>query len=217
MRVAGSWPFQLWLICTSACVCVCVLPSVHCPCSVFGCFPVLFPYTLHSATCAPVCLCCYCVCWLQFTQIWPYCRQVSLLWEVLQRDPGQQCDPGGRPSTATDVSYQARVADHHLMINLRDYQADFSLAFILWRGVSIVGPNINLVVSLSLSCSMISKEQFEKKKNDMLDSEPWVLPGQQLQCDTNVTAMKLLLFFFLFFVRRKHRTSKCLSLQVCWM
>jgi hypothetical protein len=28
---------------------------------------------------------------------------------------------------------------------------------------------------LSLSSSMISKDQFEKKKNDMLDPEPWVL------------------------------------------
>lgn len=97
---------------TNLYLCLCVCPSV-CPPAMLC--PRLFPcapFTLHSATCAPVCLCCYCVCWLQFTQIWPYCRQVSLLWEVLQRDPGQQCDPGGRPGTATDVSYQARVAEH---------------------------------------------------------------------------------------------------------
>ena len=180
MRVATSWLFQLWLICTSACVCVCmcVLPSVHRPCSVLGCFHVP-PFTLHCATCAPVCLCCYCVCWLQFTQIWPYCRQVSLLWEVLQRDPGQQCDPGRRPGPATDVSEQARVADHHLMIILRDYRA------VHLSGLHSVEGSFNhrsqhelTCLFMSFLCSMISKEQFEKKKNDMLDSEPWVLSGQ---------------------------------------
>ncbi len=153
MRVAGSWQSMtdLWLIWTSACacvcVCVCVPLSVHCSCCVLGCCRVLL-FTLHSATCTPVCLCCYCVCWLQFTQIWPYCRQVSLLWEVLQRDPGQQCDPGGRPGTATDVSYQARVAEHHQMIILRDYiRLFFSLDLILWKGFSVTGANMNLVVS----------------------------------------------------------------------
>lgn len=39
----------------------------------------------------------------------------------------------------------------------------------------ILWTNMNFV---SLSCSLISKDQFEKKKNDMLDSEPWVLSGQ---------------------------------------
>lgn len=154
---------------TNMYLCLCVCPSV-CP------LPMLCPRLLHSATCAPVYLCCYCVCWLQFTQIWPYCRQVSLLWEVLQRDPGEQCDPGGRPGTATDVSYKAPVADHRLMIILQAYQAVFSVAFILWK-LSITEASMNLL-SLCFSCSMISKEQFEKKKNDMLDSEPWVLSGQ---------------------------------------
>lgn len=130
MRVAGSWSFHLWLTCTFACVCmcvcICVLPSVHCPCSVLGCCRVP-PFTLRSTTRTPVCLCCYCVCWLQFTQIWPYCRQVSLLWEVLQRDPGQQCDPGGRPGTAADVSYPGLGGWCYLAIILRDYQAVQSL------------------------------------------------------------------------------------------
>ncbi len=46
---------------------------------------------------------CALVCWFQFTQIWPCCRQVSLLREVLQRDSGRQCYPGRRPSPAADV------------------------------------------------------------------------------------------------------------------
>lgn len=107
MRVAGSWPFQLWLTCTSACVCV--LLSVCCPSSVLGCCHVLRSLFILPPV-PPVCLCCYCVCWLQFTQIWPYCRQVSLLWEVLQWDPGQHCDPGGWSDTATDVSFQVLVS-----------------------------------------------------------------------------------------------------------
>lgn len=118
--MAGSWIIStVTNLYPSACVCmcVCVPPSVHCPCFVLGCCRVprllcILPPVRRFACAATVCA------GLQFTQIWPYCRQVSLLWEVLQRDPGQQCDPGGRPGTATDVSYQARVArkpaDDHL-------------------------------------------------------------------------------------------------------
>lgn len=39
---------------------------------------------------------------------------------------------------------------------------------------------------MSFLYSMISKEQFEKKKNDMLDSEPWVLSGQLPQLDSHL-------------------------------
>lgn len=108
--LTGSCPFQLWLTCTSACVSF-RLSTAHALSSV-----VTF---CHLCAGLPVLL--LCVRCLQFTQIWPYCRQVSLLWEVLQRYPGEQCDPGGRPGTATDVSFMAAVADHQLMIILRAY------------------------------------------------------------------------------------------------
>ena len=45
-----------------------------------------------------------CVMMDQFTQVWPSCWQVSLLWEVFHRDPGGECYPGWRPFTTPDVS-----------------------------------------------------------------------------------------------------------------
>lgn len=167
IRATGSWPFQPWLTCVSACVCVC--PSI-CP------LPVLCPRLLHSATCAPVYLCCYCVCWLQFTEIWPYCRQVSFLWKVLQWDPGEQCDPGGWPSPATDVSWT--VLGGQSWNN--DYLARLSGYFLpdLYFVKNFNHRNHYELGRLSFFRSMISKEQFEKKKNDTLDPEPWVLSRQ---------------------------------------
>lgn len=125
---AESWPVQLWLTCTSACVCLCVYVSVH---------PhVRLSAHAFSSTCTPVCLCCYCVRWLQFTQIWPYCRQVSLLWEVLQWDPGQQCEPGRRPGAAADVSCQSLGVWELVGDQLWDFLAFhffFALSHVSWR------------------------------------------------------------------------------------
>lgn len=46
-----------------------------------------------------------CVVWTeQFTQIWPSCRQVSFLWEVLQWNPRGERFFGGWPITTTNVS-----------------------------------------------------------------------------------------------------------------
>ena len=137
MRVIGSRPFKLRLtyLCLRVyvrvceCVCACVPLSVRCPCSILVCFHVFIRSFCILPPCTPVCLCCYCVCWLQFTQIWPYCRQVSLLWKVLQWDPGQQCDPGRRPGTATDVSSQARLAELFMVIIVWDDQSVSSLDF----------------------------------------------------------------------------------------
>lgn len=75
------------------------------------------PLLCCAALPVPVCLC-SCVLWLQFTQIWPCCRQVSLLREVLQRDPGRQCHPGRRPSAAADVCIFCRPESFEVLLLL---------------------------------------------------------------------------------------------------
>lgn len=158
--------FQLWLTCTSACVC----PSVYLP--MLGPWLLLCAsFTLHSTTCMPVCLCCYCM-----AAVHP--NMALLLTGITTvRSASTRSRETACPWGMTHHNQQRKLPNLRVWLLAGDALSDFWALFYLNAILfyEIMWTSMNFV---SLTCSLISKDQFEKKKNDMLDSEPWVLSGQ---------------------------------------
>lgn len=149
MRVAGSWSFQLWLTCTSACVYVCVfrLFAAHAPSSVVAMFSV------HSTFChlfagLPVLLLCV------LAAVHP---NMALLPTGITsvRSASTRSRATVWPWGTTRHSHRRKLPGPGGWTlpggHLRDYQAVVSLDFILWKAVSVTEASVNLFVSFTLS------------------------------------------------------------------
>lgn len=158
------------------CVCMCVsFSSVRCPSSVLGCCPVR---SVHSAFChpyagLPVLLLCV------LAAVHP---NMALLPTGITsvRSASTRSRATVWPWGTTRHSHRRKLPGlgGYLVIILRDYQAVFSVDLFYGKKFQSEEPTWTWLSLLSFSCSMILKDQFEKKKNDMLDPEPWVLSGQ---------------------------------------
>lgn len=162
--------------------CLCVLPSVNCPCSVLGCY--ILPPVRRFACAATVCA---------LPAVHP---NMALLPTGITSVRSASTISRGTvwPWGTTRHSHRRKFhgrsgrppADDHLARLLGGFLCSLHL---------VAEAQHELGCLFVFSCSMISKEQFEKKKNDMLDSEPWVLSGEYFSLTHFGIAMQCLYYF----------------------
>lgn len=189
---------------------MCVCSSIwSCPWSVLGCYPVLHSLCIlppvHRFACATaMCIGCSSLkCRL-------IAQQVSLLWEVLQWDPGQQCDPGRWPGAVADVSDKARVAEHYPVVEIVRLLSLSGCHYVDRNEVSVTELNV-FVYLLLFAAAWSQKSSLRRRKMTC-----WTLNREYcLGLSFNGTSFddrddSLIIF-------RTCTWKPCLLLQVYWM
>lgn len=154
-------------------VCVCMHQSFHCPfsvCSYYICVLVFLCFIVYGG--------CSSLKYGLIANRYHFCEK------CFNEIQGNSVTLGEDPAQP-----QTSVKEPHIMCPC----GCFSMACILCNVT-------NMSLTKLFLCRMISKEQFEKKKNDTLDAEPWVLP-----------TVTLLLLCTVFCVREQQKNN-CLLL-----